>query len=330
MCVIAVAAKERCSPEMVAKMFQANQHGAGIAWRDKDEKGVGTVAWKKGLDLEEVTELCAQVPLPYVAHFRIPSCGGPSLFLTHPFPIQKDVPLELEGSTKGNVLFHNGHWTAWKTTMLDASIRGNGKLPLGKWSDSRAMAWMAAHYGIGMLEFIDEKAVVFGPIELELFGSGTWGKASEGIWVSNKGWEHERVAGFDRAPYYGNAPRHVADKSKDDVKADTDKEGHTPRNSKGASRLVQGGGDSKTTDGCGHQNTALTHQRSGDTSHKNGGGTAGAHPFDAYMTAVRLWRSGDISHKSFKRERRKYEEWCRSKKTQALPRPSKTGDLMVM
>ena len=217
--------------------------------------------------------------------------------------------------------------------MLDASIRGNGKLPIGKWSDSRAMAWMAAHYGIGMLEFIDEKAVVFGPTELELFGTGTWGKASEGIWVSNKAWEHERVAGFDRAPYYGNVPRHVADKSKADLKADTDKEGHPRPHSNGASSLVQGDGDSRTVGGSGRQNTALTRQgSSGGSPNRHGqrGDPTGAHPFDSYMTAVRLWRSGDISHKSFKRERRKYEEWCREKKTQALPRPSKTGDLMIM
>lgn len=324
MCVISVSAKERTTPEMVAKMFQANHHGAGIAWREE-----GHVVWKKGLDLEEVTELCNQVPLPYVVHFRIPSVGGPSLFLTHPFPIQKDVPLELEGKTKTPVMFHNGHWNAWKTTMLDASIRGNGKIPLGKWSDSRAMAWMAAHYGVGMLEFIDEKAVVFGPTELELFGNFGWSKVGEGIWVSNKGWENERVAGFDRAPFYGNRPR--GDKSSDNAQPELDKEGHTP-----GTTQVAGGGVKMATNGSGNQSTALIRRGSGDTSPEKRGGKRGsggnpdAHPFDSYMTAVRLWRAGDISHKSFKRARRTYESWCRTRKCQALPRPNKTGDLMVM
>jgi len=315
--VITVSAKERTTPEMVAKMFQANQHGAGIAWREGNQ-----TIWKKGLDLEEITELCAQVPLPYVAHFRVPSCGGPSLFLTHPFPIQKDVPLELEGSTKGNVLFHNGHWSAWKTTMLDASIRGNAKLPTGKWSDSRAMAWMAANYGIGMLEFIDEKAVVFGPTELELFGNQGWAKVGEGIWVSNKGWEHERVAGFDRAPYYGNVPRRVADKSSEQVKADLDAEG--------PQKGMVGGGGTKGANGSGNPNTALIHRGSKGTSHDHKEGSTGAHPFDSYMTAVRLWRAAEISNKSFKRSRAKYESWCRSKKTQPVPRPNRTGDFLVM
>lgn len=302
MCVIALAAKERLTPEQIAKMFASNPHGVGVAWRaDK------TVKWKKGMELDEAVQFIADLPLPYVAHFRVPSCGGPSKLLNHPFPVQKDVPLELEGSTKGFVMFHNGHWGQWKTTMLDASVRGNGQIPIGKWSDSRAMAWMAAHYGIGILEFIDEKAIVFSPTELELFQAGTWSKIGEGIWVSNKGWEHERVSSqYAKPPYYGNTPK----KDDKDSAPPEDKEDHTP------SRLVTSKPDGKksTESSTGNRKANVIPMESRGTSHSE-------RPLDSYSAAVRLWLNGEISRRIFKKERKKYETWCKEKKLTPAPRP---------
>lgn len=195
MCVVMVTGKDIRVPEdWVVAGYEANNAGAGIAYRDK-----GQVRWKKGMNLEEAVKMNAEVPTPYTIHFRIPTCGGPIKKLTHPFPIEPKVDLALEGLTKGFVLFHNGHWTRWKENMLEAAQRARIKIPNDKWSDSRAMAWMAAHFGLGVLELIDEKVCAFGPDSIELFG--TW-IFKEGIYVSNTGfdarlkrtWDHKTTS----------------------------------------------------------------------------------------------------------------------------------------
>ena len=203
MCVIAISDDVRPTDEQVGKMFEANKYGAGIAWREK-----GVVRWKKGMGLEEVTELCQKVPLPFVVHFRIPSAGGDSKYLCHPFPVTADVPLELQGTTKGYVLFHNGHWNRWKESTLEAAVRSGTKVPGGKWSDTRAMAFHAHIYGSGILEMIDEKSVLFGPTKVEVFGQ--WSKEG-GLWVSNRGWTSQtfRRGGntdIDYAGWHGHVP----------------------------------------------------------------------------------------------------------------------------
>jgi hypothetical protein len=181
MCVIFIASKIRPDDNMVKDGWDHNDNGGGIAWRD-EEKNV--VKWKKGIkDLKEMQELCKTLPMPYIAHFRIASVGGKRDDLCHPFPIDKSVPLFLEGETEGDVLFHNGHWNQWKERCFEASIRSNTPIPSGKWSDTRVMAYLASIYGNGILEFIDEKAVTFGPKGCEIFGSG-W-KTIEGVYCSN-------------------------------------------------------------------------------------------------------------------------------------------------
>lgn len=220
MCVIFVCDKERPTDEMVEKAFDTNNSGAGIAWREK-----GNVRWEKGLDVDEIKELCKTAPIPFVAHFRIPSCGGVTPALCHPFPIEKDVNLALSGNTKSHVLFHNGHWGQWKATVLETAVKRGAKLPVGKWSDSRGMAWTAYHYGLGILEMIDEKTIAFGPgpDDLELTGSG-WAKVN-GVWCSNKLWEGRTVYqsgmyGNRGAGYFGTAPASLAGSTKSEVKTD--------------------------------------------------------------------------------------------------------------
>lgn len=186
MCVILIAPKVRPTDAMIEACHASNDKGAGIAWREG-----GRVRWKKGLlTVTEMQELAATKPLPYVLHFRIPTVGGPRKDLAHPFPIDKSIPNTLEGTTKGFVLFHNGHWNKWRETMLEAVVNTSTKLPAGKYSDSRAMAFCAAIYGIPFLDIIDEKFVAFGPgdedIEVSTFG---W-TLVEGVWASNTGWQH--------------------------------------------------------------------------------------------------------------------------------------------
>lgn len=185
MCVIFIANEVRPTPEMVYKGWAANPDGGGIAWREGDY-----VRWKKGvMELEPFAKLIEETPLPFIAHFRIPSQGGKKESLCHPFPIDKKVPLNLEGRTKGNVLFHNGHWNAWRATGMDAALKSGVSIPIGKWSDSRAMAFVASIYGPGILEFIDEKAVVFGPDVCEVFSGASW-KEENGVWCSNDYWKN--------------------------------------------------------------------------------------------------------------------------------------------
>ena len=173
---------------MVAKMFSANDHGAGIAWREKGADGKPVVKWQKGLELPAMQEMIEQLTLPFVAHFRIASSGGKSAALCHPFPIGKDADLSLEGETKGYVLFHNGHWGEWKSFSKETALRMGRPLPLGRWSDSRAMAWATHNYGPGILEMIDEKVVIFGPKDLEVIRGNGWDEVN-GVWCSNKSWD---------------------------------------------------------------------------------------------------------------------------------------------
>jgi len=188
MCVILLAEKARTSEAMVGKAYLTNEHGAGIAWRETID-GVVKVRWKKGLDMEEIQHMCATVPLPYVAHFRIPTCGGTKDSLTHPFPISADASTALEGVTEGGVLFHNGGWSDWRTFSLSTASQQPTKFPRGDWSDSRAMAWNAFIYGEGILELINEKVVVFTPDRIELYNADAWDEV-ENVYVSNKHWQH--------------------------------------------------------------------------------------------------------------------------------------------
>jgi len=164
---------------MVTKAYQKNNSGAGIAWREN-----GKVKWMKGLELNEVQKLIATVPLPYIVHFRIPTCGGNVPALCHPFPVTQDTNEDLAGELDGWVVFHNGHWSSWKDKLFSVSASSGIMLPRGKWSDSRAMAWVASICGISSLELTEEKVVAFSPTDIEIFGTG-WSKEGT-VWVSNR------------------------------------------------------------------------------------------------------------------------------------------------
>lgn len=206
MCVIMVVNKDvRPSDEMISQAFAANKFGAGAAWRD-----AGMVHWKKGMKEDEIQDVNRILPFPYVLHFRVPSSGTSVIpNMCHPFPITRTVPLALEGKIKGMVLFHNGFWAGWKQEIKTAAFQGGYKIPTGAWSDTRGLAWIAAHVGNGILEFIDEKVIVFGPDTLENFGSG-W-TLERGVWVSNTHWMpkiHSTTPAITVQGYYGSVPGH--------------------------------------------------------------------------------------------------------------------------
>lgn len=172
---------------MVEKAYDHNDDGAGVASRETNEQGEAVVYWKKGLNKEEMVEMCAKLPLPYVAHFRINSIGGVRPSLTHPFPVHKSGSCALEGRTKGHVLFHNGTWKEWEEYMRQAAIFSNTPLPMGRNSDTRAMAWLCSIYGPGWMETLpDQKGIIFGPTDAQtqIFDGNGWVKVND-IWCSN-------------------------------------------------------------------------------------------------------------------------------------------------
>lgn len=185
MCVIFMVEKKRPSEQMIEKAWDRNSHGGGVAWRE-GEGDNRVVCWKKGIeDVDEMKELCSKLPTPFVAHFRVASCGGVKKQLTHPFPVTNLAQVSLAGKTKGYVLFHNGDWKDWDRECRQAAIMARVPLPVGKWSDTRALAWLSSIYGPGFMEFVPhQKGVIFGPKDYDIFTGSGWDKV-EDIWCSN-------------------------------------------------------------------------------------------------------------------------------------------------
>lgn len=181
MCVIMLVTKTRPTDIMIEKAWLRNDDGGGAAWRDGKE-----VVWKKGIEnVEEMLELAHTLPLPYVLHFRIASSGGIRRTLTHPFPVDNATNLALEGRTKDFVLFHNGDWKEWAPLAREAAIKSGIHIPRGKFSDTRAMAWLCSIYGVGFMEFLPEqKGVAFSPTECEVFTGNGWSQIND-VWCSN-------------------------------------------------------------------------------------------------------------------------------------------------
>lgn len=191
MCVIMVSEKVRPTEAMIEKAFEKNKDGVGFAWREESQKepGVIEVHWDKGIDnVDEAKKLFSELPLPFIGHFR---ASSPNFVvtgeMTHPFPIIKTVPLFLRGRTKGSVLFHNGFLADWQKECKEAAANFKVPIPGGKWSDTRAIAWLCSLYGPGYMEFIGDtqKGVIYGPEEYEYYtGRDGWKKIND-VWCSN-------------------------------------------------------------------------------------------------------------------------------------------------
>ena len=203
MCVIMAVEETRATPEMVRAAFKSNNQGGGVAWRDEVEdpkdktKRISVVKWKKAItDPEEMVHFAETLPLPHILHFRIQSVGGPSLDLTHPFPVSRDASVAHEGQTPGQVLFHNGTWHQWDSEGIKSALLRGVKLPRGPWSDTRMMAWVTHLISPGFLDIIKEKVILFGPgkgiEDIEIFGTdrGNGWQCIEGVWCSNGGFQH--------------------------------------------------------------------------------------------------------------------------------------------
>lgn len=225
-----VVRDKRPTEKMVADAWFTNDDFGGVAWRVD-----GLVHWQKGIEnVETMQQLIAELPMPFVAHFRIASSGPVVPELTHPMPIDEQVPLFLKGTTGGSVLFHNGTWHKWQDYSLDMTVHlraengGKIKIPKGPWNDTRTMAWAAAHYGPEVLNFIGEKCVVFGPTELEVFRKD-WDLVN-GVLCSNKhfdrSWHQTTGNGYNV-----NYPSSMCKMGSCTAKANLDKDGRCPKHS---------------------------------------------------------------------------------------------------
>ena len=184
MCVICLVDTEerRPSPTMLEMIWAKNGDGGGVAWRTQVD-GRNLVQWEKGLMKEEglkrMKELVASLPVPFILHARIATIGGVKPGMTHPFPIDQRGPNELKGVTDGWVLFHNGTHRDWDKDGKALAINTGIPIPSGKWSDSRALAWMCSIIGNGLMELLpDQKGLAFGP-----------NPGDENIFVGMTGWE---------------------------------------------------------------------------------------------------------------------------------------------
>lgn len=184
MCVIMTAMSVRPTPEMVRAGWKANKDGGGYAFRDLDEAGEEVVKWKKNLSEDEMLKAAAELPLPFILHFRVASQGGVKPELCHPFEVERYPSRKTEGETKGYVLFHNGDWNSWHDTALQAAVHSGVPLPIGFLSDSKIMAWLCSLFGINMMTCIKQKGIAFSPDDMEFFNGNGWYKIND-VWCSN-------------------------------------------------------------------------------------------------------------------------------------------------
>lgn len=152
MCIIYACHSGRPSEKLLERGWEGNTDGAGLMWWDEK---AGKIRWDKGLELKDAKKWNKSLPMPYAIHFRNSSMGDGGIYeLTHPFPVTKDAETSLQGEAD-EVLMHNGHWHNWDITMKDFALRHRIRVPNGKWSDSRAFAFMAFHLGREIIPLLD-------------------------------------------------------------------------------------------------------------------------------------------------------------------------------
>jgi len=305
---------------MITKAWNHNSHGGGMAWREPAEDGEGVeVVWKKSLNLEQMLQMAADLPLPYVMHFRIASVGGKNPYLTHPFPIEESGRNPLEGRTKGQVLFHNGHWTDWKRMYLDGALRYAKKMPSGALSDTRAMAWLASFMGNGLVDFIEEKGVAFGPDNVETFWGAGW-SIVEDIWVSNEsflksgGHNWTRTGGVDTGAYnrpaggYNSGNFTICQERSCHIRHNLDADGYCHLHSGKTTKTPMG------NVGNANQPTHSTPSSAAQTPTKAesvGGTQPQPTPFQKFLAAKRDFEDNKLSNRKFKAARAAYEKALR-------------------
>lgn len=280
MCVIIVADQDPIPPEVIEAAYEMNDHGAGVAWREG-----GQMRWKKGLDLQESKDLISTLTIPYVAHFRIASCGGRVDELCHPFPVSDQVETLLDGTFDGKVMFHNGHYHRWQDAALEVAVKTNRPIPPGHWNDTRVMAWMAHIYGEGILDFTKECIAVFDQDDIRLYSDKWRRHTATNLLVSNDGWEWRWKGLVNKSKSFpfrdgrrvgkdGNLRDGASDDKEDHTSPETTT--HPLGTQKAALQLISGGKDSSKNEECGSgpesgSKASHTGQQESQTEGANGG-----------------------------------------------------------
>lgn len=183
MCVIIACYKTFPSLDTLTQCETANPDGGGLAYIEQNQ-----VKWYKGLSAKKIYSMRNKGDYPKVIHFRIATVGGKLDELCHPFPITADAQLTTAG-TANQVIAHNGHYLEWEDRLWQGILAQKLTLPDGKWSDTRALAWLAYHFGNSILSLSNELiAHLNGNKQLTLYGTG-WKKEKD-IWFSNVLWKH--------------------------------------------------------------------------------------------------------------------------------------------
>lgn len=149
MCVIFACGKGRPDHDLLERAADQNKDGIGVAWPEG-----GRARWVKGLELKDAKELIDGLKEPFLIHVRAASIGGPSKYLTHPFPITNTADVALTG-VADQVLMQNGTWTDWSKELRWAVAAAKIKMPRYPWSDARALAIMVSVYGPGILDVLN-------------------------------------------------------------------------------------------------------------------------------------------------------------------------------
>ena len=181
MCVILIADDKRLTGRMIRRASIKNPDGLGMAWFDGKQS-----RYVKGISLKRAIKLSKEVPLPYVFHARYATEGGVDPALCHPFPITRRRSERTDGRCP-RLLFHNGHWGEWESTLKRIESRWGVKFPAGPISDSKAMAFIVATVGEGVLDMQHgQKFAMFEGGEVHRYGTGwvQW----RGYWCSNLRW----------------------------------------------------------------------------------------------------------------------------------------------
>ncbi len=195
MCVISVSLRgKKFSEADLRKMWDANPHGAGIAYLLDD----GRVKVKKGFmtfsELVEFYEDKIDEGVVHAIHFRLRSAGDILPQLTHPFRVDSVDMQKLEYTARA-VLFHNGTVSDWRSLYLAILSSFTKKerdkiLSLHSVSDTYVASLMVCKFGHEILKHLDVggKWLIF---KLEPVFYGFWDEDKKnGFMFSNLSWKY--------------------------------------------------------------------------------------------------------------------------------------------
>lgn len=188
MCVaVSLMPGSTLTEEEIWKMGTTNGDGFGVAWVEDD-----LVHWYKTLKYapKAVAEaLLEREGVARLVHFRLATVGGTRADLCHPFEISPRANPRTKGAGK-KVMIHNGHYGRW-SELYDLMKKEDLLPDTGPWSDTRLIAYLASN-DLDWLQILGGKVATLDH-EGQLTHLGSWDDLREGVKVSNKGWNHDRV-----------------------------------------------------------------------------------------------------------------------------------------